>query len=150
MKTSLRILCVASVALGFAASAEAADKVRLVISQKMPFELFSPEQAQAEGYFKEENLDVEISYATGGMDTLQTIITGSQDITTGNGALGVVSAFSKGAPLVILANSGRGTEDVFWYVPKASPIKSIKDLEGKELAFSRPGSTTHLIGQASR
>jgi len=147
MKTGIGIV-VASLAVLFAAPSDAADKVRLVISQKTPFDLFAPEQAQAEGYFKEENLDVEISYATGGMDTLQTIITGSQDIATGNGALGVVSAFSKGAPVVVLANSGRGTEDVYWYVPAKSPIKSIKDLEGKELAFSRPGSTTHLIGQA--
>jgi NitT/TauT family transport system substrate-binding protein len=139
---------VASLAALSAVPSQAADKVRLLISQKSPFELFAPEQAKAEGYFKDENLDVEISYASGGMDTLQAIITGSQDLATGNGALGVVSAFSKGAPVRILANSGRGTEDVFWYVPASSPIHTIKDLEGKELAFSRPGSTTHLIGQA--
>jgi NitT/TauT family transport system substrate-binding protein len=147
MKIAVGLLA-ASISVLAAAPSDAADKVRLVISQKSPFELYGAEQAQAEGYFKAENLDVEISYATGGADTLQTLITGSQDITTGNGALGVVSAIAKGAPLVILASNGRGTDDVFWYVPAASPIKSIKDLEGKELAFSRPGSTTHLIGQA--
>jgi len=146
MKTGFGIV-IASLAVLFAAPSDAADKVRLVISQKMPWELFAPEQAQAEGYYKAENLDVEISYATGGADTLQTIITGSQDIATGNGALGVVSAFAKGAPVKIIASSGRGTEDVFWYVPKNSPIKTINDLEGKELVYSRPGSTTHLIGQ---
>ena len=151
MKALLRGVSLACVALGLAlagAPAQAADKIRLVISQKSPFELYGAEQAQAEGYFKEENLDVEVSYATGGADTLQTLITGSQDITTGNGALGVIAAIAKGAPLVILGSNGRGTDDVFWYVPKASPIKSIKDLEGKELAYSRPGSTTHLIGQS--
>ena len=147
MKIAIGIVVAAFAAVS-AVPSHAADKVRLVISQKMPFELFAPEQAQAEGYFKEENLDVEISYASGGMDTLQTIITGSQDIATGNGALGVISAFSKGAPVRILANSGRGTEDVIWYVPADSPIKTIKDLEGKELAFSRPGSTTDLVGHA--
>jgi len=139
-----------AIALGVALSAgetSAADKVRLVISQKMPWELFAPEHAVAEGYYKAENLEVEISYASGGADTLQTIITGDQDITTGNGALGVVAAFAKGAPVKIIGNSGRGTHDVFWYVPVASPIKTIKDLEGKELVYSRPGSTTHLIGQ---
>jgi NitT/TauT family transport system substrate-binding protein len=139
---------VAAVLAVAAGEAFAADKVRLVISQRSPFELYGAEQAQAEGYFKEENLDVEISYASGGADTLQTLITGSQDITTGNGAMGVVAAIAKGAPLKIIASNGRGTGDVYWYVPQASPIKSIKDLEGKELVFSRPGSTTHLIAQS--
>jgi len=146
MKLALGVIA-ASVFVLAAAPSDAADKVRLMISQKMPWELFAPEHAVAEGYYKEENLDVEISYASGGADTLQTIITGSQDIATGNGALGVVAAFAKGAPVKVIASSGRGTEDVFWYVPKDSPIKTLKDLEGKELAYSRPGSTTHLIGQ---
>jgi NitT/TauT family transport system substrate-binding protein len=37
---------------------------------------------------------------------------------------------------------------VYWYVPKDSPIKSIKDLDGKVLVYSRPGSTTHTISKA--
>lgn len=146
MKIAIGVIA-ASVCVLAAAPSDAADKVRLMISNKMPWELFAPEHAVAEGYYKAENLDVEISYASGGADTLQTIITGSQDIATGNGALGVVAAFAKGAPIKVIASSGRGTDDVYWYVPKDSPIKSLKDLEGKELAYSRPGSTTHLIGQ---
>src|SRR5262249_30917698 len=122
MKLAIGIVA-ASVCVLAAAPSDAADKVRLMISQKMPWELFAPEHALAEGYYKDENLDVEISYASGGADTLQTIITGSQDIATGNGALGVVAAFAKGAPVKVIASSGRGTEDVFWYVPKDSPIK---------------------------
>jgi NitT/TauT family transport system substrate-binding protein len=148
MKRLLCAIAFAATAWMFTVPVDAADKVRLVISQRMPFELYGAEQAKAEGYFAEENLDVEISYATGGADTLQTLITGSQDITTGNGAMGVVAAIAKGAPLKIIASNGRGTGDVFWYVPAASPIKSIKDLEGKELVYSRPGSTTHLIAQS--
>jgi NitT/TauT family transport system substrate-binding protein len=127
--------------------AEAADKVRLVISTRMPFELFAPEQAAGEGYFKEENLDVDIIYASGGADTIQALATGSQDVTVGVGTESVLTAFSKGAPLTILGNGRRGTSEVIWYVPKDSPIKTLKDLEGKQLAYSRPGSTTHTIGK---
>jgi len=150
MSSLMRTVGLACVALGVGlagGTADAADKVRLVISQKMPFELFAPELAQREGHFKAENLDVSMIYATGGAETLQAIITGSQDVTTGNGTLGVIAAYAKGAPLTIIASSGRGTGDVFWYVPTASPIKTLKDLDGKELVFSRPGSTTHLIAQ---
>lgn len=128
-------------------TAMAADKVRLVISTRMPWELFAPEQAQAEGFFKEEDLDVSIIYASGGAETIQAIATGSQDIAVGVGTLSAITAFAKGSPITMLANGRRGTGEVFWYVPKDSPIKSLKDLEGKELVFSRPGSTTHTIAQ---
>ncbi len=146
-RTTALLGIVAGFALAAVGPATAADKVRLVISQKMPYELFAPEEAQSQGYFKAENLDVSIIYATGGAETLQSIITGSQDIATGNGTLGVIAAFAKGAPVTAIASSGRGTSEVYWYVPAKSPIKSLKDLDGKELVYSRPGSTTHLIAQ---
>lgn len=131
-----------------AAPGWAADKVRLVISTRGAWELFAPEQAQAEGFFKAENLDVSIIYASGGAETIQVLATGSQDVTVGVGTESVITAFAKGAAIVILANGRRGTGEVYWYVPKDSPIKSIKDLDGKVLVYSRPGSTTHTISKA--
>ncbi len=152
MKTMFRATALlgvaASLALAAAAGpAQAADKVRLVISTKMPFELYAPELAQKMGFYKEAGLDVSIIYGTGGAATLQSIITGSEDIATGNGSLGIIAAYSKGAPVTVIASSGRGTGEVYWYAPVSSPVHSLKDLDGKELAFSRPGSTTHLIAQ---
>jgi NitT/TauT family transport system substrate-binding protein len=148
IKSLLLAAAVAGIYANLAPSpAEAADKVRLVISTRMPFELFAPEQAAEEGYFKAENLDVEIIYASGGAETIQSLATGSQDVAVGVGTESVLTAYSKGASLAILGNGRRGTGEIIWYVPKDSPIKSIKDLTGKELAFSRPGSTTHTIGK---
>jgi NitT/TauT family transport system substrate-binding protein len=37
-----------------------------------------------------------------------------------------------------------GADDLFWYVPAASPIKSIKDAGGKTIAYSTTGSSTNL------
>jgi NitT/TauT family transport system substrate-binding protein len=126
------------------AAANAADKVRLVVSTKMPFEMYAPNTAQAEGFYKDENLDVSLIYSDGGSATLQSLITGSQDVTIGVGILSVVSAFSKGAPLVILANTKRAVNDTVWYVPASSPIKSFKDIGDKELVYSRNGTTSHM------
>lgn len=125
-------------------AASAADRVRLISSTKMPFEMFAPNQAQAEGYFKAENLDVPMIYGSGGAATLQTLITGSQDIASGVGVLSVISAFAKGAPVTIIGNGKRGVGELFWYVPKESKIKKFQDIGTRELAYSRPGSTTHL------
>jgi NitT/TauT family transport system substrate-binding protein len=122
----------------------AKDTVRAVDSTPMPFEHFAIHQAKAEGYFDKANLEVPIIFGRGGADTLQAIVTGSQDIAVGVGVLAVIGAHAKGAPVVILGNMKRGAGELFWYVPANSPIKSFKDLDGKELVFSSPGSTTSL------
>jgi NitT/TauT family transport system substrate-binding protein len=130
------------------APASAADKVRVIDSTKGPFGNFALYQARDEGYYKDENLDVSTIFGTGGSATLQAIITGSADIAYGVGTESVVGAFAKGAPVVILANAAYGVGEIFWYTPVSSKIHTFKDLNGgKVLAFSRPGSTTHLATQ---
>jgi NitT/TauT family transport system substrate-binding protein len=41
-----------------------------------------------------------------------------------------------------------GAPDLYWYVRADSPVKSMKDLEGKSVGFSRPGSSSHQIAAA--
>ena len=38
-----------------------------------------------------------------------------------------------------------GASDLYWYVQTSSPIKSLKDTEGKTIAYSTNGSSTHGI-----
>ena len=141
------VAVIAALLAGLPGPGAAADRVRLLVSTRGPFEMFAPNQAEAEGFFKAESLDVEFTYAQGGAETTQAIATGSVDVTVGVGILSVIAAYGKGAPIRILSNGKRGAGEIFWYVRQESPIKSFKDLDGKVLAYSRPGSTTHLITQ---
>ncbi len=135
----------AALALFAAGAAGAADKVRLIKSTKVVFEMEHGYAAEENGVFERMGLDVSIIHGSGGAATLQTIITGSQDIAFGVGSLSVIGAYAKGAPVRILGSTKRGAGDLYWYVKPDSPIKSFRDLKGgKELVFSRPGSTTHL------
>jgi NitT/TauT family transport system substrate-binding protein len=147
MKGISILAAVVAAAITLAGTASAKDKVRIIDSQVTVFDAFALYQAQAEGYFDAENLDVSIVVGRGGSESLQAVVTGSMDIIYGTGALGVVSAYAKGAPVVVLANAKRGTSDAYWYVRKDSPIKSLKDLDGRELTYSAPGSFTHLLAQ---
>jgi NitT/TauT family transport system substrate-binding protein len=72
------------------------------------------------------------------------VISGSVDVGLGVGTAGVLGAFAKGAPVRAIANSTTGADDLFWYVPSNSPIKSIKDAAGKTIAYSTNGSSTNL------
>ena len=138
-------LVVSLVALmAFVSAAIAEDTLKLAIGQRGNWENAAPELGQKAGFFKKRGLTLEILYTQGAGETLQAVISGSVDIGIGVGTAGVLGAFSKGAPVRAIANSTTGADDLFWYVPAASPIKSIKDANGKTIAYSTTGSSTNL------
>jgi NitT/TauT family transport system substrate-binding protein len=74
------------------------------------------------------------------------VISGSADIGGGVGAAGVMRAFSKGAPVRILAPAFTGTGDLYWYVKADSKIKSLKDAAPENtIAYSTNGSSSNNI-----
>jgi NitT/TauT family transport system substrate-binding protein len=76
---------------------------------------------------------------------MQAVISGSVDIGIAAGVMGVLGAFSKGAPVRVIGAETTGAGDLYWYVKADSPIKSLKDTDGKTLAYSTNGSSTHGI-----
>jgi NitT/TauT family transport system substrate-binding protein len=126
------------------ASAMAEDTLKLAIGQRGNWENAAPELGQKAGFFRKHGLTLELLYTQGAGETLQAVISGSVDIGVGVGTAGVLGAFAKGAPVRAIANSTTGADDLFWYVPAASPIKSIKDAAGKTIAYSTNGSSTNL------
>jgi NitT/TauT family transport system substrate-binding protein len=125
--------------------AYAADKLKVAISQRGFWNSSIAYFAIERGFTKNENLDVEYIFTSGGAETLQTVTTRATDIAISTGFLGVLGAYEKGAPLRIWAQEGHGTPELFHYVRADSPIKSRKDYPGRKIAFSRPGSTTNLF-----
>jgi NitT/TauT family transport system substrate-binding protein len=139
------IRCVlAFVVLTMAAAAIAEDTLKLAIGQRGNWENAPPELGQKAGIFKKHGLTLEILYTQGAGETLQAVISGSVDIGIGVGTAGTLGAFAKGAPVRAIANSMTGADDLFWYVPTESPIKTFKDTAGKTVAYSTNGSSTNL------
>ena len=124
------------------------DKVRAAIGQRGLWDTHFIPAGVEQGIFKKNNLEVDITWTRGGAETLQAIITDSADVAIANGILGVIGAASKGAPVKIVSAQMTGAPDLFWYVKADSPVKSMKDLEGRTMGYSRPGSSTHLVAQA--
>lgn len=61
---------------GISATADAADKVRAAIGQRGLWDTSVVAQGVEQGFFKKENLDIEITWTRGGAETLQAVITG--------------------------------------------------------------------------
>jgi NitT/TauT family transport system substrate-binding protein len=146
----MRTICIRVVALvgafiGAMTSIAWAEKLKIAIPQRGFWDSEFVELAQKKGFFAKEGLEVEIFWTSGGSETLQTVVTGSADIAMSNGTLGVIGAYFKGAPIRIIGAEMTGVHEVYWYVPADSPIKSLKDADGKTIAFSRPGSSTNLM-----
>ena len=125
-------------------TAMAEDTLKLAIGQRGNWENAAPELGQKAGFFKKRGLTLELLYTQGAGETLQAVISGSVDLGIGVGTAGVLGAYAKGAPVRAIANSMTGADDLFWYVPATSPIKTIKDAAGKTIAYSTTGSSTNL------
>jgi NitT/TauT family transport system substrate-binding protein len=126
-------------------AAQAQDTVKLAIGQRGNWDTSVSEIGQRVGIFKKHGLTLEMVYTQGAGETQQAVISGSVNLGIAAGIMGVLSAYSKGAPVRVISAETTGAKDLYWYVKAESPIKSLKDTEGKILAYSTNGSSTHGI-----
>lgn len=149
MKTFKSIAAALTLMLPLILSAGAAlaeDTLKVVIGQINNWENQAPTLGQDAGIFKKHGLVLENTGTQGAGETIQAVISGSADIGAGVGAAGVMRAFSKGAPVRILAPAFTGTGDLFWYVKADSKIKSLKDATPENtIAYSTNGSSSNNI-----
>jgi len=145
--TSLAAALVAALPLAFAAhSAAAEDTLKVAMGQINNWENQPPTLGQDAGFFKKHGLTLEVVGTAGAGETIQAVISGSADIGGGAGAAGVMRAFSKGAPIRILAPAFTGTSDLYWYVKADSKLQSLKDTTpDNTIAYSTNGSSSHNI-----
>jgi NitT/TauT family transport system substrate-binding protein len=137
----------ASVVLA-ASSASAEDTLKLAVGQRGLWDTSVSEVGQRAGIFKKHGLNLELLYTQGAGETQQAVISGSVDLGIAAGTLGVLGAYSKGAPVRIISAETTGAGDLYWYVKSDSPIKTIKDFDGKTIAYSTNGSSTHGVVSA--
>src|SRR5262245_41635934 len=126
--------------------ASAEDQLKVAIGQINNWENQAPTLGQDAGIFKKHGLVLENVGTQGAGETIQAVISGSADIGAGVGVAGVMRAFSKGAPVRILAPMFTGTGDIYWYVKADSKIQGLKDTTpDNTIAYSTSGSSSHNI-----
>ncbi len=101
--------------------------------------------AMAKGFFKDEGADVSgVLSSAGGGTTVRNLMTGH--LSYGEIDLaGTVAAIQQGADLKIISDNVLTVAEFVWAVKPDSPIKTIKDLEGKKIGYTNPRSTSQAL-----
>lgn len=141
------ILCTL-LALWSSINAASSEPIRVIAAQRGNWETSISELGRDKGIFKKHNVEPEIIYTSGTGETLQLIVSGSADIGMSIGILGAMGAYSRGAPVKIVAAVSTGLQEAFYYVRADSNIKSMKDATDRTISFATNGSSTQIAALA--
>lgn len=83
---------------------------------------------------------LELVYAESDDDIELPVISGNADVAIGIGIMEVLRAYAtKGAPIRIIGANMTGSAN-YWYVPTTSPVKAVKDIDRRSIAYSKNGT----------
>jgi len=101
--------------------------------------------AMEKGFFKKHGVDITgILTSAGGGTSVRNTLAG--DLPFGEVALpAAILAINSGQPLTIIAGGVESIADILWITLPDSPISSIKDIVGKKVSFTSPGSVTNML-----
>jgi NitT/TauT family transport system substrate-binding protein len=101
--------------------------------------------AMDKGFFRAHGVDVTgILTAAGGGTAVRNTLAGG--IPFGEVSLAAaVQAINTGQKLIIVGAGTQSVADQLWAVKKDSPLHGIKDLAGKRVAYTSPGSVSNMI-----
>ena len=101
--------------------------------------------AMEKGFFKKNGVDVTgILTAAGGGTAVRNTLAGG--IPFGEVSLAAaVQAINAGQKLIIIGAGAWSVADQMWLVKKDSTLQGIKDLVGKQIAYTAPGSVSNML-----
>lgn len=102
------------------------------------------EVALRRGYFAEEGLEVELVYARGGGSQALQFLVGRAVDYAATSLDAALQAYQQGAPILRFCSTGRLPLFALAAAPK-SPVKGLKDLEGKTVGVSALGNADHVL-----
>jgi NitT/TauT family transport system substrate-binding protein len=141
---NFRLGLAAAALLALASNAQAADKLR--VGKPANTWTFIPvDVGMAQGIFPKYGIELEISALGGDAKVQQALAADSLDIGLGSGP---AMAFAvKGAPAMAVAAYAGPPQNMSVVVALNSPIKSVKDLNGKLLGVTTVGSLTDWLAK---
>jgi ABC-type nitrate/sulfonate/bicarbonate transport system substrate-binding protein len=130
--------------VGLSSGAAAEEVIRIGCPTKTYFPTILATVAREKGLFQKEGLKPEITIYRGGAETFEAIAAGSADL--GTVAVPLVATSRKRGVLTKIVG-GSGAEWSGWIlgVKTDSPIRAVKELEGKKVGITSAGSGTDTL-----
>ena len=124
------------------APASAQDVVKVASADRGAWELAAPELGQRAGIFRKHGIVLDFIHTQSDDETFERVLTGTVDVGLGVDTVRVLRAYVRGAPVRIVGANVTGASS-YWYVLATSPIRALKDLFGKSIAYAANGSPSH-------
>jgi NitT/TauT family transport system substrate-binding protein len=101
--------------------------------------------AMEKGFFRKRGLDITgILTSAGGGTSVRNTLAG--DLPFGEVALpAAILAINSGQPIKMISGGVETVADILWITQPDAPYASIKDLAGKKVSFTSPGSVTNML-----
>lgn len=101
--------------------------------------------AMAKGFFKKHGVEITgVLTSQGGGTSVRNTLAG--ELPFGEVALpAAIEAINNGVPLKIIGGGVQSVADILWMAKKGAPLHGIKDLPGKKVGFTAPGSVTNML-----
>lgn len=126
----------------------AADKLRVALPPAYT-PIAAVMFAQEKGYFKAQDIEAEMTVYRGGAAVQEAMAAGAADVAS-TASPGAAIAIQKGVKQKVVGLCGP-IAPYAWYliVPSDSPIRSLKDLNGKKVGITGKGSSTDFLAGLS-
>jgi NitT/TauT family transport system substrate-binding protein len=129
-----------------AIAADPKEKLTMSVGGEHALVYFPFDLAQRLGYFDREGLDVELIYTKGGSEAAEALVSGSVDY-SGNAIDHAIAAAQRGKSLVMIADFMDEPGVTLLVRPQdKGKFTSFKDMQGKTIGVTSPGSATHVLG----
>jgi NitT/TauT family transport system substrate-binding protein len=121
--------------------AAAEDALKVTVAHRGGWETAAPHLGQEAGIFRKHGIVLDLSYAQADQDAELPVISGTAEVGVGVGVIDALRAYAdKDAALRIIGASMTGSAN-YWYVEAASPIKNVKDVNRRTIAYWKGGSS---------
>src|SRR5690242_5079568 len=101
--------------------AAASEIVTVAVPDRGAWDSFYTAFGLEQGFFKQEGLDVRVTYAADEAELERLLVSGAVDIAVGAGFVDILGAWAHGAPVRIISPQSTGAADVFWFAKIAGP-----------------------------
>ena len=135
LKNLSRAALAAAAMLTPISQAPAEDALKITVAHRGSWETAAPHLGQHAGIFKKHGIVLDLTYADD--DPEVPVMSGNADVAVGVGIMDALSAYTGKHPSLRIIGANMTGSAHYWYVAAASPIKKVKDISGRTIAYSK-------------